>query len=84
VGFKIQIDEHEITHVRRLKQGKFIAELSQREITSVLIKMKNSCSEFIKFGSHSSLVFYNEKDSVLFEVYYSDEYFKYKGSVFKW
>ena len=52
------------------------------EIDSILERLENSCKEHIKFSSHKSLNFY-KNDSLSFSVFISDNYFKYKGTTYK-
>lgn len=49
---------------------------------SIIKKLENSCSVFIKTSSHKSLDFY-ENDSLRFSMITGDKYFKYAGVVYE-
>jgi hypothetical protein len=83
VRFDIPKHSEKISKIILLEQGKKIRKiLSKKEIDSILLNLRTSCSVFLKFGSKKSMCFY-EQDNLVFCIVIGDDYFKYKGRTYK-
>lgn len=81
--FKVPKSSKEVVKIIEYNKDIIIKEVdNEDEINTILNTLKNSCSEFIKFGSNNRLDFYDSKD-VIFSITKNDDYFKYQGKVYK-
>lgn len=81
--FVFPIDVKRLTKVIVLERESVLKEIKNKnEMDSIIKKLENSCSVFIKTSSHKSLDFY-ENDSLRFSMITGDKYFKYAGVVYE-
>jgi len=57
--------------------------IDKNKIDSIIDRLRNSSSKFVKFSSKSKLCFY-KNDSLVTSIFYNNEYFKCEGKTYSW
>lgn len=81
--FNFSESDTEISKIILHKKKEGIKKIfNQKEVDSILSSLKNSCQVMLKFSSNETMYFY-KKDSLVFSIFFNENYFKYKGTTFE-